>query len=291
MSLPTLTDPLARCLAGTRVLSLALNLPGPLAAAQFRRFGAAVVKVERPAGDPLAHAQPDWYRTLHTGQEVHRLNLKEAADRTRLDDWLAQADLLVTASRPAALARLGLAWPLLHNQFPRLSQVAIIGYPAPRDELPGHDLTYQARVGLVVPPLLPRACVADWAGAQEAVSAALGLLLARARGQGGQYVAVSLAEAAERFAEPRRHGLTAPGGLLGGGLAGYNLYQAQDCWVAVAALEPHFQQRLQQELAVTSLDQERMAQVFVTRTAAAWEAWAAERDLPLVAVQERMKAE
>ncbi|PZT99619.1 MAG: hypothetical protein DI630_16375, partial [Gordonia sp. (in: high G+C Gram-positive bacteria)] len=40
-------------LHGVRVVSLAMNLPGPLATARLVRMGAAVVKVEHPSGDPL----------------------------------------------------------------------------------------------------------------------------------------------------------------------------------------------------------------------------------------------
>src|SRR5205807_554987 len=83
------------------------------------------------------------------------------------------ADLLLTATRPKALARLGLSWTQLQERLPRLSQVAIVGYPVPRHDVPGHDLTYQAQAGLVEPPALPRACTADWGGAQEVVIAAL----------------------------------------------------------------------------------------------------------------------
>ncbi|MCI0462549.1 MAG: CoA transferase [Gemmataceae bacterium] len=273
--------PLDNCL----VLTLAINLPGPLAAARLHQLGAAVVKVEPPEGDPLAHACPDWYRELHQGQEIVRLNLKDSGERARLDSWLSRADLLLTATRLAALGRLGLAWAELHAHYPRLCQVAILGSPAPSEELPGHDLTYQARAGLLTPPHLPRACVADLAGAQEAVSAALALLLARERGQGSQYASVSLALAAEWFAQPLRRGLTAPGGVLGGGLAGYGLYRAREGWVAVAALEPHFQQRLLTELGLASATEEQLQRVFLTRTAQEWELWGAERDVPIAALR------
>ena len=43
-----------RPLAGIRVVSVAVNLPGPLAAARLAEFGAEVVKIEPPTGDPLA---------------------------------------------------------------------------------------------------------------------------------------------------------------------------------------------------------------------------------------------
>jgi crotonobetainyl-CoA:carnitine CoA-transferase CaiB-like acyl-CoA transferase len=169
--------------------------------------------------------------------------------------------------------------------------VAIVGHPSPDDELPGHDLTYQAQMGLLEPPALPRACIADFAGAQEVVGSALALLLARQLGQGSNYAQVSLAKAAEFFAEALRHGLTSAGGPLGGGLPGYNLYQARDGWIAIAALEPHFWRKLQQELGLTDAKQEDLQRVFQSRTASEWEAWAEPRDLPIVFVHQRPAAE
>jgi crotonobetainyl-CoA:carnitine CoA-transferase CaiB-like acyl-CoA transferase len=271
---------------GVHVLSLAVNLPGPVAIDKLRRLGATVVKIEPPGGDPLAGARPVWYEKLHEGQTVHRLNLKSDDGRSQLDHWLGETDLLITATRPAALGRLGLDWPSLHARYPRLCQVAITGYPPPHDDVPGHDLTYQAQAGLVEPPRLPRTCLADLAGAEQVVSAALALLLARERGQGGEYAQVSLAEAAAEFAAPWRQGLTAPGGVLGGGLPGYDLYRAREGWIAVAALEPHFWEGLNRELGLRAPDHGHLQQAFLKKTAAEWEAWAAERGLPLVQVRE-----
>jgi crotonobetainyl-CoA:carnitine CoA-transferase CaiB-like acyl-CoA transferase len=273
-------------LRGIRILTLALNLPGPMAIASLQQLGATVVKVEPPDGDPLAHVKPHWYRALHEGQEILCLNLKDTADRARLEERLQAADLLVTAARPAALRRLGLAREELHARCPSLCQVAIVGYPPPEEGVPGHDLTYQARLGLVEPPNLPRILIADLAGAQQTVQAALALLLARARGQGGHAAWVSLARAAEWFAEPLRQRLTGPGELLGGGFAGYHLYRAQEGWVALAALEPHFWHKLLTELGLAAGDRQQLQEVFLTRTAREWESWGSERDLPLVAVRD-----
>ena len=269
-----------------RVVTLAINLPGPLAVAALKELGATVVKIERPEGDPLAQFKPNWYRALHEGYEILYLNLKESRDRTRLEEKLHSADLLVTATRPAALDRLGLAWTELHLRYPRLCQVAIVGYAPPHEDLPGHDLTYQAQLGLLEPPHLPRTMIADLAGAQQTVAAALSLLLARERGQGTNYALVSLARAAEDFAEPLRQGLTASDGLLGGALPGYNLYRAREGWIALAALEPHFWRKLCAELGVSSPDRQQLQTVFLTRTALEWEAWAVQRDLPVAAVRE-----
>jgi crotonobetainyl-CoA:carnitine CoA-transferase CaiB-like acyl-CoA transferase len=272
-------------LADLKIVSMAVNLPGPVAAARLRDLGANVAKIEPPEGDPLARGCPPWFESLHENVTIIRLDLKEPAERDRLFALLEGADLLLTSSRPAALARLGLAWTELHLRFPRLCHVAIIGQVPPHEDEPGHDLTYQALLGLVDPPYLPRALVADLGGAEEAVSAAVALLLARERGQGAQAASVSLAEAAARFALPHEYGLTSPQGLLGGGWPGYNLYQAAEGWIAVAALEPHFAERLVRELNVESLTHELLAEAFRGRTADEWEIWAVPRDLPIVALR------
>src|SRR5215212_8602415 len=253
---------------------------------QALQYGAALVKVEPPGGDPLARMCPGYYAELSAGQEVVSLDLKAREDRVSLDNYLENMDLLLTASRPAALGRLGLSWPDLRTRFPRLCQVAIVGHPPPDEDAPGHDLTYQARFGTLTPPELPRVLVADLAGAERAVSAALSLLLARERGQGAGYEQVALSEAARSFAEPLRRGLAAPGGTLGGGFPGYGLYRAREGYVALAALEPHFWERLLQELGMGGDDRQDLERIFETETAEQWEEWAAARDLPLAVVRD-----
>ncbi len=271
-------------LEGMRVVNLALNLPGPEAARRLRTLGATVVKVEPPAGDPMASYHAGWYRDLAADQTVMRLDLKTSHDRERLGRLLVKADLLITASRPAALARLGLDWTRLQRDCPRLSQVAIVGYPAPRQNEAGHDLTYQATLGLLTPPHMPRTLLADMAGAEMAVSAALALLLARERGEGPGYAEVALSEAASAMAEPLRYETTLPGANLGGGVPEYNLYEAQKGWVAVAALEPHFKKRLETALGIRTADDYR--RVFATRPAEDWQAWGQQQDVPIVALRE-----
>jgi len=248
-------------------------------------MGASVVKVEPPGGDPLAWMCPGYYEDLSAGQEVVRLDLKEQEDRASLDDWLEKTDLFLTSSRPVALGRLGLSWPELHARFPGLCQVAIVGHPPPDEDAPGHDLTYQARFGTLSPPEMPPVLVADLAGAERAASVAISLLFARERGQGAGYERVTLSEAARSFAGPLHRGLAAPGGVLGGGFPGYGLYRAREGHVALAALEPHFWERLLQELGGKG-DRQDLEQTFETRTADQWEKWAAERDLPLTAVRQ-----
>jgi alpha-methylacyl-CoA racemase len=258
-------------LRGVWVLTLAINLPGPVAASRLTAMGASVVKVESPGGDPLAWMNSDYYEDLNAGQEVVRLDLKDPKDRASLQGRLEETDLLLTARRPAALGRLGLSWPELHARFPRLCQVAIVGHLPPDEDAPGHDLTYQARFGTLAPPELPRVLVADLAGAERAVSVALSLLLARERGQGAGCEQVALSEAARSFAEPLRQGLAALGGVLGGGFPGYGLYRTREGYVVLAALEPHFWERLLQELGVDGDERRDLERIFETETGEHWE--------------------
>lgn len=283
-------DTLPTVLEGTRLVTLAQNVPGPAAAARLREFGASIVKIEPPEGDPLSRSNPAWYEALATGNDVIQLDLKETTDRARLDDRLAGADVLLTSSRPVALRRLGLGPEELGSRYPGLCRVAITGYPAPREDEPGHDLTYLAAYGLLAPPDMPRTLLADLAGAERAVTATLALLLNRDRGGKAGYAEVPLSEAAAFFGEPLRYGITAPGDVLGGGLPGYNLYRASDGWIAIAALEEHFWLKLQAELRLEDAQREDLEKIFRHKTAEHWEEWAAEHDLPLKAVSSQPSA-
>ena len=83
-------------LDGIGVLTLAINLPGPVAVARLRRLGAAVVKIEPPGGDPLAHVLPRWYELLHEGQTVLPLDLKgDDLKRLRGFQFLSAKPLLI----------------------------------------------------------------------------------------------------------------------------------------------------------------------------------------------------
>jgi alpha-methylacyl-CoA racemase len=269
-----------------RIVTLAVNVPVPLAASRLAELGAGVVKVEPPAGDPLGAVHcPEWYEEMAKRQKIVRLNLKDPKNRSRLDKYLKECDLLLTSSRPESLKRLSLGWKKLHANFPALSHVALVGHPAPRQGIAGHDLTYLAQLGLLSPPSMPKTLLADIASAERVFSTALILLLSRRRANTGSYVEVSIEEAAKAFAAPLHFGLTADGGVLGGGWPQYNLYRASDGWVAVSALEPAFAKRLQESLQLSTLDRKSLELALLAGTTAEWEKWALERDIPLAAVR------
>lgn len=272
-------------LTGRRLVTLALNVPGPMAAQRLQQLGATVIKVEPPDGDPLKVLSPDWYTELTEDISVESGDLKTAAGQRRLRELLATADLLLTSQRPAALARLTLDWTRLHARFPTLCHVAIVGHAAPEQNKPGHDLTYFAANGLLQPPALPATLYADITGSEQAALAALTLLLQRARTGTGHYIEVALADAAARLAAPRRAGLTLSGAILGGGFPGYNLYRTQDGWLAVATLERRFYDRLLERLGIPEPSYDRLAERFNTQTGAYWKHFAAAHDLPMTVVQ------
>ena len=95
-------------LTGINVVNLAANLPGPVAAQRLCALGAEVVKVEAPSGDPMEMYHAGWYREMLEGQTRVVFDLKSDAGRTGLDSLRGSADLLISATRPAAMARLGL---------------------------------------------------------------------------------------------------------------------------------------------------------------------------------------
>ncbi len=248
-------------LRGVRILSLALNLPGPAALMRLQHMGARCTKLQSPAGDPMAVYSPKAYRAMHDGVRVLQADLKTPLGQKRLARELARTDLLLTSFRPSALVKLGLEWPQLHRLYPSLSMVAIVGSPGARAEEPGHDLTYLAEQGLVTGTDLPATLYADMAGALAASEAALQAVLQHTKTGRSSYQEVALSQAAQFLALPRTWGLTTPmhphqsgglvGGFVGGTHAGYRVYSCLDGRVAVAALEPHFAQALCQAVGLT----------------------------------------
>lgn len=290
MSVTSTTPRPLKPLRGVRVLSLALNLPGPAALMRLRRLGARCIKVEPPAGDPMQAYEATAYAELHAGIRILRLDLKHDTGRRRLERELARADVLLTSFRPSALARLGLDWKALQRQYPTLSLVRIVGGPGAKAEIPGHDLTYMAELDLVHGLELPPTLFADMGGALMASEAVLQALLQRhQRGRGSQ-CEVALSEAAAWLALPRHWGLTQASGAVGGAHAGYRVYACRDGRVAVAALEPHFAAALCEAAGITLRSAQdllapatraALADWFARQTRAGLDALALARDLPL----------
>jgi alpha-methylacyl-CoA racemase len=254
-------------LRGVRILSLALNLPGPGALWRLKAMGATCLKAEPPGppgapaktiGDPMGQYNPEAYATLHDGIRVITLDLKSDKGQAALHRELERTNVLLTSFRPSALTKLGLDWTGLHRRYPALSLVAIVGAPGQRAEEPGHDLTYLADAGLVTGLELPATLFADMGGALMASEAALKAVLVQKTTGKGTFHEVALSDAAHWLALPRTWGLTQAIGAVGGAHAGYRVYACKDGRVAVAALEPHFAKALCAAAGVTTADPRAM---------------------------------
>lgn len=268
-------------LSGVHVVTMALNLPGPTCVRRLADFGATVTKVEPPdllGGDPMRTYAGAYYEALHQGLEVRTLNLKDPDQRAEMDGLLANADIFITAQREAALSKLRLASADLATRFPALCHIAIVGDE--NSNIAGHDLTYLAAAGLARPPYLPTTLFADLAGAERAVTATFAALRVAEQTGRGHHCVVSMSAAAHALTGPMKHGLTKPGGLLAGSHPGYNFYRAYDGWVALAALEPHFVERLT-KLAGVEFTKKALQEFFDTKSVGEWKAWAIANDIPL----------
>lgn len=295
-------------LTGITVLNLAVNLPGPLAAARLHALGANVIKVEPPTGDPLNAAAPTYYRELTRGHHVQILDLKTPAGQSDLHKLAADAHILITATRPTAARALGI--PQLVQQH-RLVHVEIVGFAHPRADHPGHDLTYQAAHGTLLPGVMPTVPIADYLGGERAALAALAGLRAQDQARlstssiaevvPANTTRVTLDDAAAWAAGAMRHGLSTPGGPLGGGLPLYHTYPTADGHIALACLEPHFAHRLTQVVATETttpptaqttgqdatpptLEAVTLANMFAAKPTAYWVQIAHKYDLPIEAI-------
>lgn len=181
-------------LAGCRVLDLSTLLPGPWATAQLAAYGADVIRIEPPGGDPLRSMNPAMFELLHRGKQSRVLDLRQATDRETLLQWAAGADVLVEGMRPGALARLGLDVPALQAVNPRLvvASLSAFGWSGPYRDHGGHDLGLLALAGyFAVPSQLdaavarPQVRLADLIAGQTATLAiTMAWLQARATGRG-----------------------------------------------------------------------------------------------------------
>lgn len=254
-----MTTALPQPLRNLRILSLALNLPGPAALVRCARMGALCTKLEPPApagqpsADPMASYSAVAYAAMHEGVRVLHAHLKTPEGQATLHQELAHTDVLITSFRPSALDKLGLGWEALRARYPQLSLVRIVGSEGDRAEEPGHDLTYQADAGLVNGLHMPPSLFADMAGSLVASEAVLQAQLARLQDGHGVCLEVGLAESAQWLALPATWGLMQPDSDVGGAHAGYRLYPCADGRVAMAALEPHFAVRLCQAAGLPAL--------------------------------------
>jgi crotonobetainyl-CoA:carnitine CoA-transferase CaiB-like acyl-CoA transferase len=206
------SGPLAGPLTGYRVVELGVWVAGPAAAGLMADWGADVIKVEPPAGDPqrrvfgaLGIADQSGvppFEIDNRGKRSVVLDLQTADAREQMEQLLASADVFVTNIRPDALERLGLGHDAVIARHPRLVYASLTGYglDGPERNRAGYDIgAFWARSGLahtLVPPdQLPpglRSGMGDHITGITLLSGVLAKLLERERTGTGGLVATSL---------------------------------------------------------------------------------------------------
>jgi crotonobetainyl-CoA:carnitine CoA-transferase CaiB-like acyl-CoA transferase len=122
---------------GVRVVELAAWVAGPSAGGILADWGADVIKIEPPQGDPLravqvANADPEsgnpFFDPDNRGKRSVVLNLRDPEQRAAALALVDRADVFVSNMRPAALERLGFGHEQLTADRPRLVYALITGY-------------------------------------------------------------------------------------------------------------------------------------------------------------------
>ena len=142
-------------LEGLRVIELGQLLAGPFAGCMLGYFGAEVIKVEPPGGDPIRNwrelkdGTSLWWRSLARNKKCISLDLKSEQGRDLVRQLLIDADIVIENFRPGVLEEWGLDPDSLRQQNPRLIYARISGYgqTGPYSEKPGFASVCEAFSG------------------------------------------------------------------------------------------------------------------------------------------------
>jgi crotonobetainyl-CoA:carnitine CoA-transferase CaiB-like acyl-CoA transferase len=195
-------------LHGIRVLDLTRVIAGPVCSRTLALLGADVLRI-----DPPHLPEPEWQH-LDTGHGKRSALLD--AHSSRLQELLADADVVVLGYRPAALERLGLRPVDLARRYPGLIVAQLSAWGTEHPDRAGFDSLVQAASGISLiespdgetPGALPAQALDHSAGYLLA-AAVTSLVSRRSREGGSWYVSTSLRRvAAELLGMPRR---TEPG--------------------------------------------------------------------------------
>jgi crotonobetainyl-CoA:carnitine CoA-transferase CaiB-like acyl-CoA transferase len=240
-------------LTGKTVIDVSRMLPGPYCSMILADHGARVIAIEdrRFAQDPF------FISALYRNKEHMTLNLKSQTGQDAFHCLVRKADVLIEGFRPGVTSRLGIDYQSMQEINPGLVYCSITGYgqDGPYAHRAGHDVNYIAAAGVLDligprdgPPTVPGVQLADLAGGMNAVMGILMALLAREQTGSGQYVDISMSDAAmgllpfvlnqynQTGESPKRGDF-----LLAHRYACYNTYETADGRaISIGALEPKF---------------------------------------------------
>ena len=245
---------MSKPLQGLRVIELGQLLAGPFAGCMLGYFGAEVIKVEPPGGDPIRNWREVkdgtslWWRSLGRNKKCISLDLKTEAGRDLVRQLLKSADIVVENFRPGVLEQWGLDPDSLRADNPNLIYARISGYgqTGPYSEKAGFASACEAISGFRFvngypgeAPVRPNLSIGDTVSGLHAV---IGILMAlRSRDEatkegksGGQVVDVALYESMFNLLEaviPEYDGagvIRQPSGTTVTGIVPTNTYKCAD---------------------------------------------------------------
>jgi crotonobetainyl-CoA:carnitine CoA-transferase CaiB-like acyl-CoA transferase len=194
-------------LHGYRVLDLSRLVAGNMLSLQLGDFGADIVKIEPPEGDPLRAwrdgGEELFWKTYSRNKISVVMNLRHDAARDALLRLVETADVFIENYRPGTLEAMGLAPETLLARNPNLVLVRISGFgqTGPYAQQPGFGTLVEAMSGFADrtgfpdrEPILPPLALADMIAGLSGAMAVVTALLARERGSGGQVIDLSLLE-------------------------------------------------------------------------------------------------
>ncbi len=198
-------------LEGVKVVELGVWVAGPAAGGILADWGADVIKIEPPTGDParmfgrmlgIEDGMSPPFEMDNRGKRSVVLDLTTDGGRASAFELLSGADVFLTNVRPAALRRAGLDFETVAARNPRLVYGLITGYGerGPDADRAAYDVAaFWARAGLAhlltrpgeTPPF-QRGGMGDHSAGMTLAAAVCAALLARARTGKGQLVSTSL---------------------------------------------------------------------------------------------------
>src|ERR1039457_4476857 len=196
-------------LTGITVITLEQAVSAPFCTRQLADLGARVIKVERPGVGDFARTYDERVRGLSShfvwcnrSKESLTLDIKHPEAGSILTKLLGMADVLVQNLAPGAAARLGLAYDVLRDRYPKLIVCDISGYgrDGPYRNKKAYDLLIQSESGFLSitgspdAPAKAGCSIADISAGMYAYSNILAALIERGKTGRGRSIDLSLLE-------------------------------------------------------------------------------------------------
>jgi crotonobetainyl-CoA:carnitine CoA-transferase CaiB-like acyl-CoA transferase len=136
-------------LSGIRVIDCSRGTAGPRATGILADYGADVVWVEPPGGDPLRERLAVEYSVFNRGKRSATLDVSNELDRDMLLELVCSADVFVESWRPGVADRMGVGYDAVHALAPTVVYGSISGFgvDGPYRDVPGYEALVHAIVG------------------------------------------------------------------------------------------------------------------------------------------------